>query len=328
MEEKNKTYTALDFARYHAGTMSSPEMHALEKAALEDPFLADALEGYAYVAFPEKDTTEIQHRLVGQPKKKKIFFISSVTQNKWWSVAALFIIIIGIGFVLYRTNNNNNPNTKELLATNSDKKSPEKIEGSSPVLKDSGTVNDNVAFERQEAPGLSLKNKSALSKINEVKEYENINAGPKLKTVKTPGLLSTKEDNPISGNVTTQRSSNKNEASNQYVLKGKITDEIGQAIPFASIEDENQKKITVTDSSGQFALTTPDSNAKVNASALGYASKKDIALQKDKQSIIAMNKKETTLSEVVVTSAHENKHKRALSPSANLQGKVAGVVVT
>ena len=41
-----------------------------------------------------------------------------------------------------------------------------------------------------------------------------------------------------------------------------------------------------------------------------------------------MNKNEATLSEVVVTSAYENKRKRALSPSANLQGKVAGVEVT
>ena len=38
-------YTAADFERYHSGKMSAGEMHALEKAAMEDPFLADALEG-------------------------------------------------------------------------------------------------------------------------------------------------------------------------------------------------------------------------------------------------------------------------------------------
>jgi hypothetical protein len=39
-------YTAADLRRYLNGEMSSDEMYALEKQALEDPFLADAIEGY------------------------------------------------------------------------------------------------------------------------------------------------------------------------------------------------------------------------------------------------------------------------------------------
>ena len=34
-----------DIRRYHAGEMTPQEMHALEKKALSDPFLYDALEG-------------------------------------------------------------------------------------------------------------------------------------------------------------------------------------------------------------------------------------------------------------------------------------------
>ena len=48
-EEKNISYSAADIARYHKGQMTAKEMHALEKAALDDPFLADAIEGYATV---------------------------------------------------------------------------------------------------------------------------------------------------------------------------------------------------------------------------------------------------------------------------------------
>ena len=40
-------YTSNDLIRYHQGKMSSQEMHDLEKAALTDPFLSDALEGFA-----------------------------------------------------------------------------------------------------------------------------------------------------------------------------------------------------------------------------------------------------------------------------------------
>jgi len=48
MKEKQKKYNAIDFARYHSGTMRPDEMYALEQAALEDSFLADALDGYVY----------------------------------------------------------------------------------------------------------------------------------------------------------------------------------------------------------------------------------------------------------------------------------------
>src|SRR5678815_5285094 len=41
-----KSYTAEDIQSYLEGRMNAAEMHALERAALEDPFLSDAIEGY------------------------------------------------------------------------------------------------------------------------------------------------------------------------------------------------------------------------------------------------------------------------------------------
>ena len=123
MKEKNKTYTAADFARYHAGTMPAGEMHALEKAALEDPFLEDALEGYVHAPAVESDIEELQARLAEKRKKKNVFFISSFAQNKWWRIAALFIIIAGAGYFFYRVNYVNKENS---LAKNEIKTSTEK----------------------------------------------------------------------------------------------------------------------------------------------------------------------------------------------------------
>ena len=45
--QKHIMYTAADLERYHNGKMNAKERHALEKAALDDPFLSDALEGYS-----------------------------------------------------------------------------------------------------------------------------------------------------------------------------------------------------------------------------------------------------------------------------------------
>lgn len=44
-------YTQADIERYIQGKMSNAEMYAIEKAALQDPFLADAIEGYEITNF-------------------------------------------------------------------------------------------------------------------------------------------------------------------------------------------------------------------------------------------------------------------------------------
>src|ERR1043166_3315605 len=104
MTEKNKTYTAADFARYHEGTMPAGEMHALEKAALEDPFLEEALEGYAHAPAAETDIEELKGRMAEKRKKKRIFFLSSFTHSKWWRIAAVLIVMAGAGYLFYLLN--------------------------------------------------------------------------------------------------------------------------------------------------------------------------------------------------------------------------------
>src|ERR1700740_3515960 len=42
----NRHYTYADIKKYLGGNMSLDEMYAFEKAVMDDPFLADALDGY------------------------------------------------------------------------------------------------------------------------------------------------------------------------------------------------------------------------------------------------------------------------------------------
>ena len=58
-----------------------------------------------------------------------------------------------------------------------------------------------------------------------------------------------------------------------YLLKGKVTDEKGNAVPYASITDKTRNKVTVTDTAGRFFLRSQDSSITAMASAPGYASK-------------------------------------------------------
>jgi hypothetical protein len=66
-----KIYTAADFASYHAGTMLAYDMHALEKAALEDPFLSDALEGYVHTNTAIVDVETIKGKLSSKENETK-----------------------------------------------------------------------------------------------------------------------------------------------------------------------------------------------------------------------------------------------------------------
>ena len=70
-EHNRKRYTAGDIHRYHSGLMSPAERNALEKAALEDPFLEEALEGYAHAADPTNDLTILRSRLDERVRRKR-----------------------------------------------------------------------------------------------------------------------------------------------------------------------------------------------------------------------------------------------------------------
>ena len=84
----------------------------------------------------------------------------------------------------------------------------------------------------------------------------------------------------------------------------------------------------MTDTTGNFVLSSPDSNATASVAATGYATKK-VTLLKDEQPTIAMNKSDTNLSEVAVTGyGKEKKKERALSRENALSGKIAWAEIT
>jgi hypothetical protein len=113
-----KHYTAKDIERYHSGQLSAAEMHAMEKAGLDDPFLADALEGYTYTTTPAGDLSALQQKLqlrIGKEKKRPpLFYIG----NNWMKIAALFILFAGGGWVVFQmlsTSNEKNIATVETI---------------------------------------------------------------------------------------------------------------------------------------------------------------------------------------------------------------------
>jgi hypothetical protein len=282
--KENKRYTADDFKRYHAGAMPTAEMHELEKAALEDPFLADALEGYLNTPSFENDIKELKERL-NKKRNKKIFSISSVAQSGWWRIAALFIIIAGAGYFFYKVNLTEKENT---IAKNDIATSAIKTDSTVALKTDSVSAANDIAFENHQPGKFEEKKKTILPQIESNKEKEiriNENKKPALSPapeMKTKKDFAYSEVNKIAANE------NNLQDSSRFLLKGRVTDEKGEPLAFATVKD-NSNNAALTDTTGKFLLRSPDSNAIATISAPGY-SPKIVTLQKDAQPMIALNR--------------------------------------
>jgi hypothetical protein len=103
-QSKYPSYSAADIERYHKGQMSAGERHDIEKAALEDPFLSDAMDGYVYTSTPTADLEKIRSRINGQTEKKsKIIFFRS---TRFMRAAAVVLLLAGAGWLITRNSMN------------------------------------------------------------------------------------------------------------------------------------------------------------------------------------------------------------------------------
>jgi len=105
-----KHFTALDIEKYQKGQLSPKEMHEMEKAALDDPFLADALEGFA-VSGPNAaaDIAELRKRLADRVEEKsKVIPLNSSRNNfRLLRAAVVIAFIAGAGLLIYQFGFNN-----------------------------------------------------------------------------------------------------------------------------------------------------------------------------------------------------------------------------
>jgi hypothetical protein len=112
-----RTFTATDIEKYHRGQLSPRERHALEKAALDDPFLADALEGYAVPGVDRgADLANLQSRLAERTGAKVVTIGSGKTSFPWLRAAIAVGVLAGASLLTYQFFFTNKNGLKEELA--------------------------------------------------------------------------------------------------------------------------------------------------------------------------------------------------------------------
>jgi len=318
-------YGAEDFERYYSGKMTEQEMHALEKAALDDPFLSDALDGYAYTKTPVADINELRSKLVKKEDDKKVIWYKRKTVAPVLKIAAVLILVTGIGLLIFK---NNSTEKENQLATITDKN--DNTEGLSnnwynadssvisqdrqlAVIEPSANAADRQGLTQSKQPGTiepvtANGNKLAQESVSLPSQGYSVNPGTDKDYDYYRDDASKKE----------RKAGSENALSKGTTLRGKITDGNGSPVAFATIVDKKNNTGTQANMQGEFEFIAHDSIAKVDVNAVGYATVSRELRNDSSANNLVLLEKDNTLKEVVVTSAFQTK-RTLRSQSSNVQ---------
>lgn len=302
-EKKHIIYTAADIQKYLTGQMNNAEMHAVEKAAMNDPLLAEAIEGYE--AMEQKDWSSELALLKEQLTAKENKPIAPVySLRKWWRAAAA-IIVIGSGIAI--TYVFSNKNKKELTNTAGGT-------ASNAVIANADTVNlnkdiaANDIVRKSDSAQLSLKvtentsRKKTFSLFEATKNNKRYDSGfvytpsasapANTKDIATSGA--TNDDlheeqsasnnllgnESVSNQVSSEPANKVRSAQNQANISGnnfitaQVVTEDNKPVGFANVNIQKTKQTLYTDSKGIFKLPVADSSSNIVVTSAGYIPKK------------------------------------------------------
>ena len=179
-----KQYTAADIQRYLDGGMNAAEMHAMEKAALEDPFLADALEGFDLTKKEfdneaiNNDLIQLRNQIAEKANTGKVRAIGSF---RWWRVAAAAIVLIVFGAVTY--NYWLKPEVNDQLIVVNDNKpatvEPSATQAETTITQEKDTFNKGISGADEEANKPRTEPEKKLdNQIAKAANRENASAPP------------------------------------------------------------------------------------------------------------------------------------------------------
>ncbi len=291
-----------DIERYRNGQMSPSEMHALEKKALSDPFLADALEGAMAIepaAFSE-DVASLQKAIHGATNKSRTVFFTPLR------MAAGIALIVGVGAIIFFMN----PSDDQLMISKAEppptlsSPKPDSMETTSSSGAASEQTEQSKATEIAEAPKPTVQSKKSkdepattpreLADSNDptpVVEAEESEA-----VAKQPPVTASEDSSPLQGQaagITTV---------NSHRIKGHVVAmEDGLPLPGVNVMIKGTTQGTTTDLRGDFSLDVPDQSLLVFSFVGLETEEKSVPPQGTLR--VDMKEDVSQLSEVVITRA-------------------------
>lgn len=307
--EHIKKFTQADIERYHKGQMNASEMHALEKAALDDPFLADAIEGYASSGTNySADVSDLKDRLASRTGGKVVPIRKKAIIPAWLKVAAVVVFVASAILLVTQLDLNrkeeivsqdSNKNAQVAVGTDSVNNqaaspAPENLSVDSTGVVTNpvttvGATSNQVGFDRfgntfsddvdsgRRASELTLSAITPNQNVAARKSATDTIAVPQgnaLNEVVVTGFGAVKQ-NRIDSNAARSNASgvyreNANYLSTMNIFRGQVIDAQNNPLPFANITNTSDNVGTYTDARGNFTLTSPDSIMNVRVRSAGF----------------------------------------------------------
>ncbi|MGZ3945066.1 MAG: carboxypeptidase-like regulatory domain-containing protein [Mucilaginibacter sp.] len=148
--------------KYLAGELDTRAMHDLERRALDDPFLADAIEGYQQAKSKQrKNLAELSGRLQNRTDRKVLV----MTPRIQLSIAASILVIIGVGAWLV-LRNQPEKQTQQVAANMNKAEKPQQPtismpSNAAPQKADTFVKNKAGSLARVSPPALSSQSNAA-----------------------------------------------------------------------------------------------------------------------------------------------------------------------
>lgn len=286
-----------DIERYLNGQMNSTEMHAFELAMMNDPFLAEAVDGYKAQwknIQLQNDLSQLQEQL--NVKEKKAAVIKG-SFRQWMSIAASLIILLSVSVVLYRIFSSKESGSVKIDA---EKKSTAPViikDEQAPTIVDSQTV----AVNKKTVP--VLKNPVSAVATTEQKNKKQLtddtisaiaSTATEKQSDEIKSTITTPPANPQAAGIAKKDNTNaviydkapETKIPYLYKFSGRVVDENNNPLPFANIKEPVSGVGTYADVNGNFTMVSADSILNVEAKSVGYSTSLNQIITNREQKII------------------------------------------
>ena len=322
----------LDYIR---GLRKGKEAHRLEKESMQDPLLADAMDGYNQVEGNHEQRIEKLRMQVSahSAKKKSTYAIT-------WSIAAC--LIIGFGISSYFLFLKKSMTDEVFIAEESVSiKLAEPAAPPTPAIPATPTV---PATPQKEIALATTKVKTDSTPISEITarqadkkdmiaEIQTTSQPQGAPVAAVPMMEEVSEETAALQEVVATIDTFESESDKKMklakvatilpqnnMIKGRVTDGKGEPLIGASVTYKGTNIGTITNMNGEFSLVKKDDKKRLTAEYIGY-DPVEIQVDTSRTMLIAMNENKQALNEVVVVGYGAKKNKKSTTLGSDAKVK-------
>ena len=322
----------LDYIR---GLRKGKEAHRLEKESMQDPFLADAMDGYNQVEGNHEQRIEKLRMQVSahSAKKKSTYAIT-------WSIAAC--LIIGFGISSYFLFLKKSMTDEVFIAEESVSiKLAEPAAPPTPAIPATPTV---PATPQKEIALATTKVKTDSTPISEITarqadkkdmiaEIQTTSQPQGAPVAAVPMMEEVSEETAALQEVVATIDTFESESDKKMklakvatilpqnnMIKGRVTDGKGEPLIGASVTYKGTNIGTITNMNGEFSLVKKDDKKRLTAEYIGY-DPVEIQVDTSRTMLMAMNENKQALNEVVVVGYGAKKNKKSTTLGSDAKVK-------